>query len=103
MSVIDRQPTTAFVAATEAIRLLAMDEEILWSLIHSSHAAACNLISSLTARLRHADAIIAEISETGDFQGYSTIDVLTGLHSRSWLEQVKFSGAPWMDGPYAPS
>jgi diguanylate cyclase (GGDEF)-like protein len=88
MSVIDRQPTSAFVAATEATRLLAMDEEILWSLIHSSHAAACNVISTLTARLRHADAIIAEISETGDFQGYSTIDALTGLHSRFWLEQV---------------
>ena len=69
MSVIDRQPTSAFVAATEATRLLAMDEN-LWSLIHSSHAAACNLISSLTARLRYADAIIAEISETG-IRGYS--------------------------------
>ncbi|MBU4121122.1 MAG: GGDEF domain-containing protein [Proteobacteria bacterium] len=51
--------------------------------IHNSH-----LISTLTARLRHTDAIIAEISETGDFQGYSTIDALTGLHNRFWLEQV---------------
>ncbi len=88
MSVIDGQPTTAFVVATEATRLLAMDEDVLWSLIHSSHAAACNLISTLTARLRHADAAIAGVAEAADYRGYGTIDALTGLHNRFWLEQV---------------
>jgi len=36
MSVLDRQPASAYVVATEPTRLLAMDEEILWSLVHSS-------------------------------------------------------------------
>lgn len=88
MSVIDRQPTSAYVVAAERTRLLAMDEEILWSLIHSSHAAACNIIGILTSRLRHADAVIAEIGDMGDLRGYGTIDALTGLHNRFWLDQV---------------
>jgi diguanylate cyclase (GGDEF)-like protein len=88
MSVIDGQPTTAYVVAAEQIRLLAMDEDVLWSLIHSSHAAACNLINILTARLRHADAAIAGVAEAADYRGYGTMDALTGLHNRYWLEQV---------------
>lgn len=88
MSVIDRQPTTAYVVAAEPTCLLAMDEEILWSLIHSSHAAACNIIGILTSRLRHADAVIAEIGDIGDLRGYGTIDALTGLHNRFWLDQI---------------
>lgn len=88
MSVIDGQPTTAFLVAAEQIRLLAMDEDALWSLIHSSHAAACNLISTITARLRHADAAITEVTEAAEYRGYGTIDALTGLHNRYWLEQV---------------
>lgn len=88
MSVIDRQPTSAYVVAAEPTRLLAMDEEILWSLINSSHAAACNIIGILTSRLRHADAVIAEIGDAGDLRGYGTIDALTGLHNRFWLYQV---------------
>ena len=88
MSVIDRQPTSAYVVAAEQTRLLAMDEEILWSLINSSHAAACNIIGILTSRLRHADAVIAEIGDAGDLRGYGTIDALTGLHNRFWLDQI---------------
>ncbi|MBU2235193.1 MAG: GGDEF domain-containing protein [Proteobacteria bacterium] len=51
--------------------------------IHNSH-----LISTLTARLRHADAAIAGVAEAADYRGYGTIDALTGLHNRFWLEQV---------------
>ena len=89
MSVIDHQPTSAFVVAAEPIRLLAMDEEILWSLVHSSHAAACNLLIGLSTRLRHADAVISESSEIEeDGRRYGTVDALTGLHNRHWLEMI---------------
>ena len=47
LSVIDHEPTSAFVVADEPCRLLVMEEDILWSLVHSSHAAACNLLSIL--------------------------------------------------------
>ena len=89
MSVIDHQPASAFVVAAEPVRLLAMDEELLWSLVHSSHATACNLLIGLSARLRHADAVLSESFEMEeDGRHYGTVDALTGLHNRFWMETV---------------
>lgn len=89
MSVIDHQPASAFVVAAEPVRLLAMDEELLWSLVHSSHVAACNLLIGLSSRLRHADAVISESNEMEeDCRHYGTVDALTGLHNRFWMDMV---------------
>lgn len=89
MSVIDHQPASAHVIALEPASLLAMDEEILWSLVQSSHAAACNLLMSLTSRLRRADSAIACTPEiTPDYRQIGTIDALTGLHNRIWFDGV---------------
>lgn len=89
MSVIDHQPASAFVVAAEPVRLLAMEEDILWSLVKSSHAAACNLLIGLSARLRHADAVISESRDIEqDYRHYGTVDALTGLHNRFWLEMI---------------
>ncbi|MBU1743395.1 MAG: GGDEF domain-containing protein [Proteobacteria bacterium] len=91
MSVIDHQPTSAFVVAAEPVRLLAMDEELLWSLVQSSHAAACNLLIGLSTRLRHADAVISQSNEMEmevDCRHYGTVDALTGLHNRFWMDMV---------------
>lgn len=89
MSVIDHQPTSAFAVAAEPVRLLAMDEELLWSLVHASHATAYNLLIGLSARLRQTDAVLSEsngMDEDGRF--YSTVDALTGLRNRVWLEML---------------
>lgn len=89
MSVIDHKPASAFVVAAEPVRLLAMEEEILWSLVHSSHAAASNLLIGLSTRLRHADAVISESREMEqDYRHHGTVDALTGLHNRFWLEML---------------
>lgn len=89
MSVIDHKPASAFVVAAEPVRLLAMEEELLWSLVRSSHAAADNLLIGLSNRLRHADAVISESGEMEeDCRHYGTIDALTGLHNRFWLETL---------------
>jgi diguanylate cyclase (GGDEF)-like protein len=89
MSVIDHKPASAFVVAAEPVRLLAMEEEILWSLVHSSHAVATNLLIGLSTRLRHTDAVISECREIGqDYRHHGTVDALTGLHNRFWLEML---------------
>lgn len=89
MSVIDHQPASAFVVADDACSLLAMDEEILWSLVHSSHKAACNLLYILVQRLRHADSLISgDLVPEQQYQPYGSIDALTGLHNRYWLENM---------------
>jgi len=89
MSVIDHQPASAFVVADDACKLLAMDEEILWSLVQSSHKAACNLLYILVQRLRHADSLISgDLEPVQQYQPYGSIDALTGLHNRYWLENM---------------
>ncbi len=90
LSVIDHKPASAFVVADEPVRLLAMEEELLWSLVNSSHAAANNLLIGLSARLRHADAVISDGGGEmePDYQRYGTVDALTGLHNRFWLEKL---------------
>jgi diguanylate cyclase (GGDEF)-like protein len=89
MSVLDHQPASATVVAAEPTCLLAMDEEILWSLVNSSHAAARNLLIGMTRRLRNADAVIVNGQEMEeDYRWTGTVDALTGLHNRSWLEKT---------------
>ena len=89
MSVIDQQPTKSFVVTNEASRLLCIEEDILWSLVHASHAAACNLLFGMTRRLRHTDAPSGEEGqiELEPYQ-YGSIDALTGLRNRYWLERT---------------
>ena len=89
ISVIDNQLTSAYVVANEACKLLAMDEDILWSLIQSSHAAACNLLFLLAKRLRHTDSIVVEgVQLEQDFQHYGSVDALTGLYNRYWFNSM---------------
>ncbi|HEX2965433.1 MAG TPA: GGDEF domain-containing protein [Syntrophorhabdaceae bacterium] len=86
LSVIDKQLTTAYIVADEECRLLVMDEDVLWSLVQASHAAACNLLFMLTKRLRHTDSIVVEsVNIEQGFQHYGSVDALTGLHNRYWF------------------
>lgn len=89
LSVIDNQLASAYVVANEACKLLAMDEDILWSLIQASHAAACNLLFILAKRLRHTDSIVVEgVQLEQDSQHYGSVDALTGLHNRYWFNSM---------------
>jgi diguanylate cyclase (GGDEF)-like protein len=89
MSVIDNLLTSAYVVANEACKLLVMNEDILWSLIQSSHAAACNLLFILAKRLRHTDSVVAEgVQVERDFLHYGSFDALTGLHNRYWFNSM---------------
>jgi len=89
MSVIDHHQTSAFVIADETCTLLTMDEDILWSLVQSSHEAACNLLFILVKRLRHADDVISKYDELGpQYKRHGSVDALTGLRNRNWLDNM---------------
>jgi two-component system cell cycle response regulator len=89
MSVIDQQPASANVVAAEPCRIMVMEEDILWSLIQSSHDAARNLLFILTSRLRHADQLITgDVPQGEEFDHHGNVDALTGLRGRKWLDNV---------------
>jgi diguanylate cyclase (GGDEF)-like protein len=89
MSIIDNSATSAFVVADEDSRLLVLEDTLVWSLVEISHAAACNLLKALTQRLRHTNSLIIEKLQIEEsYYHYGSIDVLTGMHNRHWLDLI---------------
>ena len=65
ISVIDGQPTTAYVVADEDCRVLVLDKTTLWSLFEASPRIAHNLLFIVVQRLRKGDALIKALSLSG--------------------------------------
>ena len=87
MTIIDHQPASAFVSAAENSRVLIIDEDVMWSLIGSSHAVANNLLVILSQRLRHGNFVINKIKGLlKEYEHNATVDALTSLHNRRWLD-----------------
>lgn len=89
LSVIDGNPTSAYVVSDRPSRVMVMEQELVWSLATVSHAAACNLLTMLSGRLRRANQCIAEkMLKEHSFHSYGTVDALTGMHNRYWLNEA---------------
>ncbi|MBU5615399.1 GGDEF domain-containing protein [Geomonas azotofigens] len=89
LSVLDGKPTSAYVVADEPCRVMVMPRELVWSLATVSHAAACNLLTILSGRVRKADRTITEqMLRERSFHCYGTVDALTGMHNRYWLNDM---------------
>lgn len=87
IAIIDHQPASAFVSAAENSRVLIIDEDVMWSLIGSSHAIANNLLVILSQRLRHGNSVINKIKGLlKEYEHNATVDALTSLHNRRWLD-----------------
>ncbi len=65
ISVIDGQPTTAYVVADEDSRVLVLEESTLWALFEASPRIAHNLLFIVVQRLRRGDALIKALSLSG--------------------------------------
>lgn len=89
LSLIDHQPTSAFVVAERDSVVLCLDEETVWELVNMSHAVASNLLYTLVKRLRYGNDIIVEDREKlAKYQFHATVDVLTGMFNRRWLNSM---------------
>lgn len=89
ISIIDQQPSSANVVADCPTRLLVLDEETLWTVVRSSHSVAVNLLQGLAQRLRYGNAVIQRIQELlREYEYDATIDPLTGLYNRRWLNNM---------------
>lgn len=89
LSMIDRRPTSASVIATARSRLLAVDEDTLWSLVEHSHGISSNLVFSLAQRIRSGNQTLHHNLELLDeYRFQMLVDPLTGLYNRRWLSRM---------------
>lgn len=89
LSVIDDSPVSAHVRAVEPTRLLAVDEHTFWRLVSASHEFAVNLLFLLAKRMRKNNASLLESARLRrQFERDATVDALTGLRNRRWIDQT---------------
>jgi diguanylate cyclase (GGDEF)-like protein len=89
LSVIDRSAASADVVASEATTVVAIGRDELWTLINASADVARNLLVILAGRVRHDDEAIALSQRLQqELEARATVDSLTGLRNRAWLDEA---------------
>ena len=89
MSIIDERVPSAQVRASEPTVVLEVEQEILWRLVSVSHEIARNLLYIMSERVRYSNLVIADSLEMQrKYQRFATIDALTGLHNRGWMDDA---------------
>ncbi len=82
-----RLPSTQ-VFASETSTVLQIRQDILWRMVSCSHEIARNLLYIMSERVRYSNLVIADSFEMQRmYQKFATIDALTGLHNRGWLDE----------------
>jgi len=89
MSIIDNRAPSAQVKASEPTTVLEIEQEILWRLVSVSHEIARNLLYIMSERVRYSTLVIADGLELQrKYQRFATIDALTGLHNRGYMDDM---------------
>ncbi|MBC2703122.1 GGDEF domain-containing protein [Desulfobacula sp.] len=88
LSVIDAAPVSAYVVAAEPLRLMSVEEDTFWRLIHASHEFAANMLLLLVQRMRSTNKTVSQTTvQKKQFERDALFDRLTGLHNRRWLDK----------------
>jgi len=86
MSVIDGRRASALVIASQNTRLLAIDHEVMWSLIELCYGIARNLLAIMSGRIRVNNlALVSAQAKSLEFERAIAVDALTGLHNKRWV------------------
>lgn len=89
MSILSQLDVSAHVVAAEDCRLLVVDQELLWSMINASHGVARNMLYILSGRVRDTnDRFMETLESRRRYEQYASVDALTGLHNRRWLDEM---------------
>jgi diguanylate cyclase (GGDEF)-like protein len=89
LSVLEQRPASAYVVAAEPTRLLVLDEPRFWTLVNASHDFSINLLFLLAARLRaNNSTVTTNIRLQREYKRNATIDGLTGLYNRRWIDDA---------------
>jgi diguanylate cyclase (GGDEF)-like protein len=90
LSLLDGLGASADVAADEEFTLvLAIEHEQLWTVMNACPSVARNLLRVLAGRVRHDDRALGEADRLQRVhEEAATIDSLTGLRNRRWLDDA---------------
>ncbi len=89
MSIIDCLEPSAYVIAVKDSLVLELNQQVLWTMVNSSHEIAKNLLYVLSTRVRHGHGVIRDSFEVQrELQHYAMVDGLTGLYNRRWFDEM---------------
>ncbi|MEZ5614117.1 MAG: GGDEF domain-containing protein [Rhodocyclaceae bacterium] len=89
ISMVDGQRPSARVQAASPTRVLVLGHPAMWALLNRSHGVAFNLLWILSGRMRdHNRALESSRTRSLEFEHAASVDVLTGLHNRRWLDDT---------------
>lgn len=89
LSLIDGLGVSADVFADEPSLLLSIDREQLWHFLDRTPIVARNLLRVLAGRVRNDNRLLQEaVSAQHHFEHAATVDALTGLRNRRWMNEV---------------
>jgi diguanylate cyclase (GGDEF)-like protein len=89
MSLIDGERSSALVLAAAPSELLGIPHERVWEMIDLAPAIARNLLAIMAGRVRNNNlTLVTTQSLTLEFEQASSVDPLTGLHNRRWINDA---------------
>ena len=89
ISMVDGQRPSARVETVDRARVLVLGHAAMWALLNRSHGVAFNLLWILSGRMRdHNRALEKTRTRSLEFEHAASVDVLTGMHNRRWLDDT---------------
>ncbi|MHC8441875.1 MAG: diguanylate cyclase [Candidatus Eutrophobiaceae bacterium] len=93
VSIIDMGAVSANVQANSDVRLLVIEDALLWKLVSASTNIARNLMQIIVDRIRANNRYITATQKIArKYQEESFTDPLTGIYNRRWLDRF----FPWI-------
>lgn len=89
ISLVDGKNPSALVVAAKPTRVLAVPHDTVWSLVDQSHDVARNLLAIIAGRMRNDNsALITSHNQRAQYEHQATVDALTGVHNRRWMNDA---------------
>jgi diguanylate cyclase (GGDEF)-like protein len=89
ISLVDGKNPSALVVATNPTRVLAVPHDTVWSMVDQSHEVARNLLAIIAGRMRNDNsALITSLNKRKQYEHQATVDTLTGVHNRRWMNDA---------------
>lgn len=89
MSLIENKAPSAHVVASEPSEVMQIPARVFWELLDSSIQINRNMLHIMSMRVRLSNLeVAASLNTQKAFKRDATIDALTGLHNRRWLDDM---------------